>query len=316
VTDYHGLPTRTLSNAYLRLDYLAEAGPRLVRLVVAGSARQENMLAETPGISWPTPYGDYFLRGGHRLWHAPEGTPRSSIPDTSGLQVEDLPGGVRLSQPTETATGIAKAMEIRLCPDRPALTLTHSLQNNNLWAVEIAPWAITQLVLGGVALLPQTPGPVDLTGLHPNRHFALWPYTSMNDPRLEFYDDVCLVHGRPRLPAFKMGYENRQGWVAYGRDDVVLVKRFCPEPARPHPDYGCNVEVYVNDTHLELELLGPLCRLEPGQAARHVERWEFHTGLTVTPEVEAVREVIQTLAPHLAPLSRLEIESISPGTTL
>jgi len=30
--DFHGLPVRSLENDQLRVDYLAEAGPRLVRL--------------------------------------------------------------------------------------------------------------------------------------------------------------------------------------------------------------------------------------------------------------------------------------------
>ena len=112
------------------------------------------------------------------------------------------------------------------------------------------------------------------------------------------------MQARPQLPPCKIGYENRPGWVAYARDDVVMVKRFCPQPAQPHADFGSNVEVYVNDVHLELELLGPLNRLEPGQTARHVERWEFHTGRRVTPDVESVRQMMRALAPQLRALGR------------
>ena len=45
-TDFHGLPTRSLENNHLRVDYLLEAGPRLVRLILAGSSA--NLLAEVP----------------------------------------------------------------------------------------------------------------------------------------------------------------------------------------------------------------------------------------------------------------------------
>ncbi len=51
--DFHGLPTRSLGNDHLTLDYLAEAGPRIVRLFLAGS--QTNLLAEAPDLSWDTP---------------------------------------------------------------------------------------------------------------------------------------------------------------------------------------------------------------------------------------------------------------------
>ena len=300
--DFHGLPARTLGNAFLELDYLAEAGPRLVRLVALGSTERQNLLAETPGKGWPTPFGDYRLYGGHRLWHAPEGAPRSSVPDSAGLRVDEVAGGVRLSQPVEGPTGIAKSIEVRLCADRPALTLTHRLRNHNLWPVELAPWAITQLRLGGVAVVPQPQEPVDQAGLQPNRRLALWPYASVRDPRLELHDDVVLVRGAGRRPPLKIGLEDRLGWAAYALGDVVLVRRFWPQPERPHPDFGCNVEVYVDDAHLELEVLGPLGRLEPGQDVRHVECWEVLAGQGAPADAEAVRRTLEAVKPYLAPL--------------
>ena len=161
MTDFYGLPTRAIYNDHIRLEYLAEGGLRLVRLFLTHSACPENIFAEMPQASWPTPYGDYFLRGGHRLWHAPEAAPRSSIPEPSELEVKELPDGVWLGQPTEPATGIGKRLEIHLAPDRPALTVKLELRNEGVWPVELAPWAITQLPLGGVAILPQPMGPID-----------------------------------------------------------------------------------------------------------------------------------------------------------
>ena len=89
--DFHGLPARSLENDHLRVDYLLEAGPRLVRLIPAGSA--DNLLAEVPDVHWPTPWGEYHLRGGHRLAIAPEALELSYVPEGSDLIVEDMPGG-------------------------------------------------------------------------------------------------------------------------------------------------------------------------------------------------------------------------------
>ena len=77
--DFYGLLTRTLANKHVRLDYLTTAGPRIVRLTLAGS--DDNLFAEVADIKIPTPYGDYSLFGGHRLWHSPEAMPRSYMPD-------------------------------------------------------------------------------------------------------------------------------------------------------------------------------------------------------------------------------------------
>lgn len=275
--DFHGLPARRIASAHLALDFLAEAGPRIVRLFVGGS--DENLLAELPDVKWETPYGEYHIYGGHRLWHAPEAALRSYMPDDSGLIVEQLSDGVRLSGPAEPVTGLRKRIEIRLHADRPAVTLRHELINEGAWPIECAPWAITQLPLGGVAILPQPAGPIDAHGLLPNRRLALWPYTRADDPRLHLRDDAIQVEGQAELPPLKIGHWNLHGWIAYLRGGVLFVKRFDPRADAPYPDFNSNAEVYCNDRFIELETLAPLERLEPGRTARHVETWEVHTGI-------------------------------------
>jgi hypothetical protein len=58
---------------------------------------------------------------------------------------------------------------------------------------------------------------------------------------------------------------------------------------------GCNVEVYCNEWCIELETLAPLCRLEPGQFATHVETWELYGGLGAPQTCEGVRDLAQLL---------------------
>lgn len=270
---FYGLPTGELANRHLALEYLREAGPRIVRVALAGST--ENLLAELPEVSIPTPSGGYAMRGGHRLWHAPEALPRSYVQDNEGLTIDPLADGVRLIQPVEALTGIRKRLTIRLADDRPAVTVDHHLTNEGVWPVELAPWGITQLPLGGVGILPQPTGPLDPAGLLPNRQLVLWPYTRWEDPRLSLADPCLLMEAKPLLPPCKVGYLNRHGWVAYLRAGVLFVKRFDPRAAEPHPDYGCNAEFYCNDTFIEMESLGVLTRLEPGQSVDHREVWEF-----------------------------------------
>ncbi len=307
MTDFYGLPTETIGNDHIRVEYLAAAGLRVVRLFVANSACSENFLAETPAVSWDTPYGPYFLRGGHRLWHAPEGVPRSSLPEPRDLDIEAFSDGVRLSQPAEPETGIHKELELRLDGDRPVLTVKHRLCNDGMWPVELAPWAISQLALGGVAILPQPTGPIDPHGLRPNRQMVLWPYTTLTDPRLELHDDYWLVHGRPQRPPCKIGYLNRHGWVAYLRNGLLLIKRFRPDEDLPHPDSGCNVEIHCGDTCLEMETLAPLYNLAPGQSATHVEQWEFFSGVDSPATHDGIRSVLSLLPPQcLAPLREEE----------
>lgn len=97
--DFYGLPTVTLENAYLRIDALAQAGPRLVRAFIHGIS--ENQFAELPGLKIETPLGDFSMQGGHRLWHAPEAMPRTYISDDHGLVATEQGNGLILRGPVE-----------------------------------------------------------------------------------------------------------------------------------------------------------------------------------------------------------------------
>ncbi len=282
--DYNGLATRGIENEHLRLEFLLEAGPRLVRLFLAGNG--ENQLAEAPDVRWPTPFGDYDLRGGHRLWRAPERFPESSMPDNAPIQVEELADGVRLEQPVETATGIRKSIEVHLDGERPALTVLHELLNESMATITLAPWAITALPLGGTALLPFFKGPADQDGLSPNRNLVLWPYTRWGDVRLEVKQDRILVHATADATPLKIGHLNHCGWVGYLRRETLFVKRFDPNVGRPHPDMECNAQVYACQRYLELETLGSLQQLRPCESAVHRERWEWYVG-------DAARDVLR-----------------------
>jgi hypothetical protein len=242
-----------------------------------------------------TAYGPYFIRGGHRVWHAPEAFPRSYLPDNEGLVLENLADGVRMTQPVEPGSGIRKSIEVRLAPDQAGVTLTHALKNEGNWPVELAPWAITQIRLGGVAILPQQVGALDVAGLLPNRQLVLWPYTSWADPRLQPADDLILIKADPAMPPCKIGHLNRAGWSAYLIGATLFVKRFAPGVDLPHPDFGCNAEVYCCDRFIEVESLGPLVTLEPGATTVHVETWELHTGVSGTETPAGLRAALRDL---------------------
>lgn len=277
MSDFHGQPSRSISTETITLEYLERAGPRIVRL----SFRDDpNLFAEVPGFTIPTPLGDYHLWGGHRLWHAPEEMPASYIIDDDGLTIHELPDGVILEGKIEPQTGLRKKIEIRLAPDKPLVRLVHTLTNHGRRVVERSPWSITQLRLGGTVIAPLPVGNSDPHGLLPNRHFSLWPYTRMRDPRLEWQDACILVKADAALPACKIGYFNPHGWLAYWIDGVLFRKKFEVLASLPHPDGNCNAEIYCNDRFVELESLAPLSRISPGEKVELTEEWELFESLS------------------------------------
>lgn len=277
MSDFQGLPVHTLTNGLVNLDVLTGAGPRIVRLSAFG---KDNLFADIPA-SVSTPYGEYFFRGGHRLWHAPEALPRTYIPDESDITIEHLADGIRMSGAVEVGTGITKIIEIHLPADRAVATIRHTLRNDGLWPVETAPWAITMFRLGGVVILPQ---PVRIAGensLINNRILALWPYSQINDPRLALRDDFILIRAFPHPAPFKLGYFNPHGWMAYWLDGVLFRKTYSVFSNTAYPDGGCNAESFCNGQFVELESLGPLVKLGVGEATHLNETWELYTGLDV-----------------------------------
>jgi hypothetical protein len=274
-SDFNGWPTRVLENKFMRLEFLA-AAPRIVRFSPAGKT---NLFADLGNEFIETPYGKFYFRGGHRLWHSPEAMPRTYIPDNEGATVSEIPNGVRIDQPAEAWTHIAKSLEIRLNANQPQAIIRHEMRNDGPWTVEFAPWALSMLRLGGVAIFPQPVGNSDAAGLLANRQLVIWPYTKMDDPRLSLRDDYILLRASGGLPPVKIGYFNPHGWAGYYIDGMLFVKRYDPCPGAAFPDGGCNTETYTNHKFIELETLAPLTKLAPGETGVHTETWEVYEGL-------------------------------------
>jgi hypothetical protein len=291
-TGFHGLPVRSLENDQLRVDYLLEAGPRLVRLILAGST--DNLLAEVPEAHWPTPRGEYYLHGGHRVAIAPEALELSYVPDNNGQVVEEVPGGVRLFRPTEIGSGVSKSIEIQLRSHRPTLTLRHAVRNDRSEPIEIAAWSITQLNPGGLAVAPLRAASI-VDRHRPDRQLVLWPYASWRDERLFVDDEYIWIDARPVEKELKIGLLAR-GWLGYWRSGVFFLKRFDPQLELLHPDLNTNAQLYCNSRFIELETLAPLAVLEPGQSSVHVETWEIYRDIDGPPSMEGLSQLIRALA--------------------
>jgi len=279
VAGYGGLPFASIENDFLRLDYLTTTGPRIVGLYVSGV--EGNLLASTPKVHWETPHGEYYLRGGHRLGTAPE-DPFYTCPE-DGLDVIEVDNGIVLKSPVDVPR-LQKEIEIQL--DKNCVYLIHRVQWHGKQSIEFAPWAITQLRLGSLAILPLS----NADGLQPDRNFVLWPYSKLQDARLELFDDMILLHGRASTQALKIGNKNTNGWLACALGDALFVKRFSANVDGRYPDLNSNVEAYVKDVCVELETLGPLATLQRGETVTHEETWQVFAG-DYPPTLDGARKI-------------------------
>ena len=270
--NYRGWPNcYRLSNDVADLIVTTDVGPRIIRF---GFIDQDNEFKEYVDMVGQTGGDEWRIYGGHRLWHAPEAQPRTYYPDNSPVKLEKHDSFVRVIQPTETTTGIQKEIDLRLSPDTAHVQVTHRLRNTNLWAVELAPWALSVMAQGGTAVIPLPPRGSHEENLLPTHTFTFWAYTDMADPRWTWGTKYVMLRQDPAATQpQKVGAMVPDGWVAYARSGHLFVKKFRYVAGVYYPDLGCCVDTFTNADMLEVETVGPFVRLEPGSTVEHVEDW-------------------------------------------
>ncbi len=272
---YEGWPNCIrLSNRVIELIATTDVGPRIIHFGFAGGQNLFKVFNETRGLVDGEDWRNY---GGHRLWHAPESIPRTYFPDNTPVQFEGEKNFLKLIQPVETTTGIQKEIEIALHPEEPRVQVVHRLTNQNLWPVELAPWALSVMAAGGRCIVPQEPFRPHTEDLLPARPLVLWSYTDMADPRWTWGTKYVQLRQDPlNNKPQKIGVRNTPGWAAYQLGEDLFIKTFPFDPSARYADFGCNNEIFTNEVILEIESLGPLAGLPPGGSVVHVENWSLH----------------------------------------
>lgn len=260
-----------LTEGEIEVVITTDVGPRIIRLAFR---EEKNLLGEIEQQLGSTGGDEWVSYGGHRLWHSPEIMPRTYYPDNEPVNYSYDEKTLKITQNVENTTGIQKEIEITPGSGNNIKVL-HRLINRNLWDVEMAPWAITIMAKNGRAIVPQEPYKVaGEKTLLPIRPLVLWPYTRMGDPRFTWGNKYIQVGQDPGAEdPQKIGVLNTQGWIAYSLDDYLFIKRYNYGPDIRYPDFGANTEIYTNPDILEMETLGGLGKVPPGESVEHIENW-------------------------------------------
>jgi hypothetical protein len=268
-----------MHNGTVEVIILTDVGPRIIFYGFRGG---ENQFHEVPGHAGTTGAKEYVAYGVQRLWVSPE-VERTYYPDNAACEVEEIEGGVRVTPPVESSspgTNLQKEMEVRLDPSGSRVRVTHRITNRNHQATQLAPWAIAMMAPGGRAILPLPPkAALDMEHLLPVGLFAVWSYTDFADPRWRLGTKYLQLsqeaQPKGRFREQMGGIFNPAGWGAYLRKGILFVKRVSVVEGACYPDRGCNFELYSDPEFLELETLGPLVNLLPGQSVTHQEEWQL-----------------------------------------
>jgi hypothetical protein len=272
-----------LSNGVVDLIVTADIGPRIL---FYGFRNGENLLHEVEDDAGRTGGSEFRLYGGHRLWVSPE-VARTYYPDNAPVEVSQHGNATRFTARREElppGTNLQKEIEIELAVTGSQVRITQRIKNDDTHSTTLAPWSPTMMGAGGRVILPLSPRiAMDKDHYLPVGAFGIWSFTDFADPRwvlgTSYIQLRQLANPQGRFKEQMGGIYNSAGWGAYFRQGYLFVKRAAVISGARYPDFGCNFEVFTNPDFIELETLGPLVELRPGEVVEHVEHWWLFAGV-------------------------------------
>jgi hypothetical protein len=283
---YAGWPTcYRVSNGEVEVVVTGDVGPRIIRYGFAGG---QNLLKEFPEQLGKSGEEKFQLRGGDRVWKAPEDPIATWAPDNVPVEVRVTPSGVVAREPVEPLTKLQKEIAVEMAPSGSAVTVTHKIYNKGVFTLEFAPWALTMMAQGGEAITGFPPRGKHPDVLEATNPLTMWAYTDLSDKRWTFTKKYMLLRQDPKNPeAQKLGLYNPRTWAGYLLNGELFVKQYKPGPPADYPDFGCSFETFTNADFLEIETLGPMTKVAPNASVTHVERWSLHRNVKLAAFTDA-----------------------------
>jgi hypothetical protein len=266
-----------VSNGEVELIVTASSGPRIIHYGFIGGQNFFKVFPDGKGFNHKSKLGEWFIMGGHRLWAAPELVPATYFPDNDPVEIKPLPDGLIATPPPETSVGLQKQMTVKMAEKGSAVTVTHKVTNIGGFPVEIAAWVLTVMAQDGIGVSGFPPRGTHPEVLPPTNPLIMWAFTDFTDPRMKLTKKyITLRQDRKNSTPQKLGHFSTDTWAAYVLNGEAFLKRYKGDATKTYPDFGSSFEIFTNADFLELETLGPLEKLNPGQSLEHVENWSLH----------------------------------------
>lgn len=243
-------------------------------------------------------YGENSINykyGGHRFTIIPENMPRSFYPDNEPVVYSLLTNGVAFNPPTQRSNDVALTLEILMNPDASDIMVIHSLQNCAEDKQLLGLSGITNMAPNGLLIVPQNTSSIDGDYL-PNRSFALWPFSNINDERVFIGNRyITIKQNQNSNDKFKIGTNNHSNWASYFNNGNVFTKHYVHNKKAKYPDYNSSFEVMTDKNLLEIKSLSPLYDVEPDAIVRHVENWSIgkYSVLPSTTDEEQIDKIVK-----------------------
>src|SRR5437868_14952154 len=172
-----------VSNGEVELIVTGDVGPRIIRFGFVGG---QNLFKEFADQMGKTGEEKFQLRGGDRVWKAPEDPVATWAPDNMPVEITITPNGLIAKAPVEPLTSLQKEIEVRMAASGTEVIVLHRITNRSFFPLEYSAWALTMMAPGGIAITgfpPRGKHPANLEATNP---LVMWAYTNLSDKRWVF----------------------------------------------------------------------------------------------------------------------------------
>ena len=231
----------------------------------------ENVFYEQPHDmqELATPEG-WRVRGGHRLWVAPEGD-ETYYPDNAPIHYKISGDSVLLTQQDDPWLQAKKSIRITFGAD-DSVQVDHCIENTANADRTCSLWAVTSVAPGGIQHIPLKTYD---GGAMPRHWISMWSYTDLGDYRAKYSREEILLTHEPIQQKYKIGVDRPNGPVWYENGGVIFEKEFPVIQEDIYPDKDVSYETFMCQHMVEMESLSALRTLAPGEKCEHTEIWRL-----------------------------------------
>lgn len=224
-------------------DYLFEVDPtqgaRIVEFSLAGTNLLRPVMLTTDAEPW--------LTGGATFWVSPQVTwSWPPVPEIDTEPYEAMVTGSTIEVASASATieastiHIEKAFSADLVGE--GVNIVYEIHNDGAAPVSYAPWEISRHARGGMTFWPgaRAPGPDEE-----------WEFEPTLVEGVYYWDDSASAASDVKVSA------DGEGWVAHVEGQLLFVKSWTPVPAADIALNQGEVELYLGNGFVEVEVQGP-----------------------------------------------------------
>jgi hypothetical protein len=301
-TKYHGWPdSYVLSNGKAEVVVVPRIGRVMQFKFVGGEdVFWENRALDGVAAVWnPTNWINF---GGDKAWPAPEADwpkhmrqtvwrPPPAFDGTPAQARLERNGDVVLTTTVDTFFGLRVERRIHLDEEQPVMTITTRYERDRAAdePIEVAIWVVTQLQQPERLYIPRPAKSPFSEG------YVLLSKTAPPSLRVQ---PRWLSLERDGTTAYKIGAD--AGTLLWIGKDAAMRIDSARVPGAEYPDKGSSVEIYTNPDplkYIELETLGPLQTLKPGDRIERVNTYTLIRRADSPADREAGRIISEEQAP-------------------